>query len=315
MRAARGAAGVALCCLALLGGCAHRPARRASPLPPLPTNLDAIPDAIPRVETRTRAGNPPFYEINGRRYVVLSSSTGFVERGVASWYGPGFHGLKTAMGEPYDMLGMTAAHPTLPLPTYARVTNLSNGRSVVVRINDRGPFVANRIIDLSYTAAAKLDMIRSGTAFVEVRALEPGEPLAPSQNTLDAPVPINAAPAVVATPAATPDNAAAAPALTAAIPETTAIAADPIAAPVLPDLPAQPLYIQVGAFSDATNADRAVQRLQAAGISNTFILPLDTNGQRLRRIRVGPIASVADYDALVRKLATLGFPQARLAQD
>ena len=106
-------------------------------------------------EPRSRYGNPPFYEVFGKRYYVLSSSVGYVERGVASWYGPGFHKVRTSTGEPYDMYGMTAAHKTLPLPAYVRVTNLQNGRSIVVRVNDRGPFVGNRIIDLSYTAAAK----------------------------------------------------------------------------------------------------------------------------------------------------------------
>ena len=133
----------------------------------------SVPDAVPRFEPRSRYGNPPFYDVFGKRYYVLSSSTAYVERGVASWYGPGFHKIRTSTGEPYDMYGMTAAHKTLPLPAYVRVTNLQNGRSVVVRVNDRGPFVDNRIIDLSYTAAAKLDMLRNGTAMVEVRAIDP----------------------------------------------------------------------------------------------------------------------------------------------
>jgi rare lipoprotein A len=144
--------------------------------PPPPTNIDSIPDAAPRIEPRSAHGNPPFYDTMGKRYYVLGSADGYVERGVASWYGPTFHGVNTSSGERYDMYGMTAAHKTLPLPTYVRVTNLRNGRSVTVRVNDRGPFVANRLIDLSYTAAAKLDMLREGTTLVEVRALEPGQP-------------------------------------------------------------------------------------------------------------------------------------------
>jgi rare lipoprotein A len=131
---------------------------------------------VPRAEPRSAHGNPPFYDVFGQRYTVLPSADGYLEHGVASWYGPNFHGGNTSSGELYDMYGMTAAHKTLPLPTYARVTNLRNGRSVIVRINDRGPFVANRLIDLSYTAAAKLDMIRDGTTLVEVRALTPGVP-------------------------------------------------------------------------------------------------------------------------------------------
>jgi rare lipoprotein A len=141
--------------------------------PPLP---DSVADAIPRIEPRARNGNPPFYDVFGKRYYVLSSSVDYWERGVASWYGPGFHKVRTSTGEPYDMYGMTAAHKTLPLPAYVRVTNLQNGRSVVVRVNDRGPFVGNRIIDLSYTAAAKLDMLRNGTAMVDVRTLDPSTP-------------------------------------------------------------------------------------------------------------------------------------------
>lgn len=141
--------------------------------PPPPRDLASIPDAVPRPEPRSRYGNPPSYEVFGRRYTLLPTAAGHVERGLASWYGPGFHSERTSSGEPYDMYAMTAAHKTLPIPAYARVTNLRNGRSVVVRINDRGPFVGDRIIDLSYTAAWKLDMLREGTAPVEVRVLEP----------------------------------------------------------------------------------------------------------------------------------------------
>ncbi|TLY65613.1 MAG: septal ring lytic transglycosylase RlpA family protein [Gammaproteobacteria bacterium] len=158
---------------------APQPAERIplpAPVPPPPAGVESIPDAVPRLEPRSAHGNPPFYDVLGRRYFVLTAADGYLERGVASWYGPTFHGGNTSSGEPYDMYGMSAAHKTLPLPTYVRVTNLRNGRSVVVRINDRGPFIANRLIDLSYTAAAKLDMIREGTTLVEVRALTPGAP-------------------------------------------------------------------------------------------------------------------------------------------
>jgi len=134
----------------------------------------SIPNAVPRAEPRGTRGNPPFYEVFGKRYYVMASSDGWVERGTASWYGPGFHAASTSLGEPYDMYAMTAAHKTLPIPCYAEVTNTRNGRKVVVRINDRGPFAKNRIIDLSYTAAAKLDMLKDGTALVEIRTLRPG---------------------------------------------------------------------------------------------------------------------------------------------
>jgi rare lipoprotein A len=143
-------------------------------MPGAPPEISSVPDAVPRDEPRSRRGNPPFYTVLGKRYQVLDSAQGYLERGVASWYGPTFHGEQTSMGEAYDMYAMSAAHKTLPLPAYARVTNLSNGKSVVVRINDRGPFAKNRIIDLSYTAAAKLGMLREGTALVEVRTLSAG---------------------------------------------------------------------------------------------------------------------------------------------
>jgi rare lipoprotein A len=153
-----------------IAACSSAPPRRAPPPPQDPTS---IPDAVPRAEPRSRSGNPPFYEVDGRRYFVLGSSAGYAERGVASWYGPDFHGGRTANGDKYDMHAMTAAHKTLPLPCHVRVTNLSNGRSIVVRVNDRGPFVANRIIDLSYAAATKLDIVKQGTALVEVRVVDP----------------------------------------------------------------------------------------------------------------------------------------------
>jgi rare lipoprotein A len=175
-------------CMVLLGACSTSPPPRSEPqvtpvpapgperstAPRPPANLDAIPDAVPRVEPRSTRGNPLSYEVFGKRYVILPTADGYVERGVASWYGPDFHTRSTSSGEPYDMYAMTAAHKTLPIPAYARVTNLSNGRSVVVRINDRGPFVDNRIIDLSYTAAHKLGMTQAGTAFVEVQVITPG---------------------------------------------------------------------------------------------------------------------------------------------
>jgi rare lipoprotein A len=195
---------------------------------------------------------------------VLGESDGYVERGVASWYGPTFHGLNTSSGEPYDMYGMTAAHKTLPLPTYARVTNLRNGRSCVVRINDRGPFVANRLIDLSYTAAAKLDMIREGTTLVEVRALEPGQPDSLTRTA---------------------------------------------------ETPPPTLYMQVGAFADENNAQRAITRLRAAGLESAFIAPPANDKPLLYRVRVGPINEVADFDQLMAKLAALGFADARVAME
>lgn len=162
---------------------------------PPPSSVPPTPPGAPREEPRSRHGNPPFYEVFGTRYFVLPSSSGYHERGVASWYGSDFHGSRTANGDKYDMYAMTAAHKTLPLPCYVRVTNLKNGKSITVRVNDRGPFVANRLIDLSYTAAAKLDMIRDGTTLVEVRAVDglgatAIAAMAPRAGALDSPAPV-----------------------------------------------------------------------------------------------------------------------------
>jgi rare lipoprotein A len=168
--------------LGLLAGCSTTP-------PPLDDSADGpptggiepsrIPDAVPKPEPRSRYGNPAQYTVLGQTYQTLESSRGYRERGVASWYGRRFHGRLTSNREPYDMYAMTAAHRSLPLPTYARVTHLGNGRSVVVRINDRGPFHDNRIIDLSYAAAAKLGMLGAGTAPVEIAAIDPLRPTPP----------------------------------------------------------------------------------------------------------------------------------------
>lgn len=312
---------------ALLGACAHAPPRHATlpraagtptVVPPSPADLNATADAVPRIEPRSASGNPPFYDVAGHRYVVLASANGYVERGVASWYGTEFHGLRTSTGEPYDMFAMTAAHKTLPLPCYARVTNLANGRSVVVRINDRGPFVANRIIDLSYTAALKLDMIRNGTAFVQVEALSPGAP------ALQAALPVSTAAASAANvglssvPAAAPTSQAAAPTLQTAPPASApepAAASAPIAAVASATATAAPhFYVQVGAFARPENAQRALQTLRAAGLAASLSTGSGTP-PALQRVRLGPIGSVQEFDALVARLAALGFPNARLAQD
>jgi rare lipoprotein A len=125
--------------------------------------------------SKSKRGNPSSYVVEGKRYYVLDNVGGFKQRGIASWYGKKFHGRKTSSGEVYNMYGMTAAHKTLPIPVYVRVKNLANGRSVVVKVNDRGPFIEGRIIDLSYTAAQKLDIIGTGTARVEVNTLAPGQ--------------------------------------------------------------------------------------------------------------------------------------------
>jgi len=246
----------------LLSACASQqprePTGKGPELPP--PDVMTIPNATPQPVARARLGNPPFYDVLGKRYFVLPSADGFVERGVASWYGPGFHKERTSTGEPYNMYAMTAAHKTLPLPVYARVTNLTNGKSVVVYINDRGPFKDGRIVDLSYTAAAKLDMLQAGTALVELEVLS-----ADSQSTTS---------------------------------ETH---------------PANELYVQAGAFGEAANAERLVNRLREAGYSNVAIRTERQSSRTLHRVRIGPIANVEEFDRVVARLKDLGVDDARLS--
>jgi len=163
--------------LLLLGACGLTGVRDGGPSQ-APRDMQTH-DAVPRAEAPSRYGNPSSYVVNGQRYYTLKTSRGFVERGVASWYGTKFHGRRTSSGEPYDMYRMTAAHKTLPLPSYVEVTNLTNGRRAVVRVNDRGPFHENRIIDLSYAAAKKLGILAKGTGLVEIRTVGPGYHAAP----------------------------------------------------------------------------------------------------------------------------------------
>jgi rare lipoprotein A len=275
----------------LAAGCTSAPPRRPRPPPPPPAVVQNVPDALPRIEPRSAYGNPPFYDQFGKRYVVLSTSANYLERGVASWYGPGFHAERTSTHEQYDMYGMTAAHKTLPLPCYVRVTNLQNGRSVVVRVNDRGPFVDNRIIDLSYTAAAKLDMLRNGTAMVEVRSVDPREWQQSSTPTLSA----------VAANALTPVTA---PALAPTLAPATQLA-----------VVSQTLYVQAGAFADPANAERLLAKLRGSSFSNAFIRETKLSGRTLYRVRIGPVPDVAEFDRVVAALESAGVHDAHLAFD
>ena len=173
------AASLAAMCL-LLGGCASNDGGYyGGDAPPKKwrlKNVDKIADAVPRVEPLSKTGNHPYTAL-GKRYVPMSrrAARGYRKRGTASWYGKKFHGRRTSSGDKYDMYAMTAAHPRLPLPSYVRVTNLDNGKKVVVRVNDRGPFLHGRVIDLSYAAAYKLGIAQRGTGRVEVRLLNPSK--------------------------------------------------------------------------------------------------------------------------------------------
>ena len=285
------AAGTALFLLAL-AGCAREPLR---PAPPPATTIPGTPGTppagagVPRDEPRAKSGNPPFYEVGGRRYVVLPTAVGYVEQGVASWYGPDFHGGRTATGETYDMNAMTGAHPTLPLPAWVRVTNLDNGRSVVVRLNDRGPFAKGRIIDLSRAAAEQLDMIRAGTARVEVRSLTGTDAL-----TAAAPAGTAATAAALPMPAAGPPDPAAA-----------AGAAPAVAGPAY--------YAQAGAFASRANAEALAGRLRGAGIAGVSVIESTVDGRTLFRVRAGPVSGFPEFDALIERMRAAGAEGARLA--
>jgi rare lipoprotein A len=256
----------------VLASCGGHEVRDSAP--PSSVGIPELPDdAVPKPEPRSRYGNGPVYEVYGKHYSVLSSSAGYKERGVASWYGKKFHGRPTSSREPYDMYEMTAAHKTLPLPTYVQVRNLRNDKSVVVRVNDRGPFVHNRIIDMSYAAALKLDMVRDGTSLVEVTAISFDEPSG------DRPVRI-------VQPAAPPEPA-------------------PEVSPKIHE--EHEIFVQVGAFGDRSNAERRQAILMSGGITRTFIFADEAAEPPMFRVRVGPIAGVDDYDMLVDKLEALGI--------
>lgn len=162
---------IALLCMILLSACSHM--RKKDGPPNFYVDESKVPNAVPKVEPLAKYGNMPSYKVFGKRYYTMKSSQNFEQVGIASWYGTQFHAQRTSSGERYDMLGMTAAHKTLPLPTYLEVTNLKNHRTIIVKVNDRGPFESNRILDLSYVAAKKLGMMGKGTALVKIKAINP----------------------------------------------------------------------------------------------------------------------------------------------
>ncbi|ODN67320.1 MULTISPECIES: septal ring lytic transglycosylase RlpA family protein [Methylophaga] len=243
-----------------------------------------IPDAVPRDEPRSKYGNPASYEVFGKRYYTLASSDGYVERGKASWYGTKFHGRRTSSGEPYDMYAMTAAHKTLPLPSYAEVTNLDNGRKVVVKINDRGPFHDDRLIDLSYSAATKLGIVAKGTGNVEVRAITQRNVTASANN---------ASPQTVAK----------------AIP-----AANTVAAPTS-TMGKVVLFLQVGAFSTMSRAEQIKQQVQQQIEERVHISTVERSQSPLYRVRVGPFESAEYGERIASRLMDLGFSETRIVTE
>lgn len=382
-------------------------------------DVSKLPEPVPKVEPRALYGNKSPYSVLGQTYNVLPTPRGYVERGIASFYGNKFHGYKTSSLEEYDMYQFSAAHKTLPLPSYARVTNLENGKSVIVRINDRGPFHENRIIDLSFAAAVKLGVWPKGTGLVEVRAIDPSEANsdrgAPYVNTAPKPAPVTAPappprPAFAAAPPAartaptpymatsspsnssrfvSPGASATAPVIASGARAPSAAIAAPIgtvpvrvtpnasaqanaaadgegndgpvpgmtgvsAAEALPPLPGQRLgsgpvaassgapsgnsqtprlatpaqgptiasvpgkptiYLQVGAFSDVTNANRVADQLNKAGLGPVSVIETAVAGRSVRRVRVGPLADVDTADRVTDQIAGMGLPRPQVAVD
>lgn len=255
--------------------------------PPVEPGRIPTEDAVPKVEPKSRYGNPASYVVLGKRYYTRPTSRGFVERGIASWYGSKFHGRRTSSGETYDMYAMTAAHKEVPLPTYARVTHLGTGKSIVVKINDRGPFHANRVIDLSYGAASRLGILKAGTAPVEVRAIDPRVPL--QSQTSRTREDLVSSPSRAGAPAARSPRTAPAPNGSALGVPGRQVA----------------MYLQLGAFASAENARRLAQR--ANGVNAiTQVSPAQAQGVTLYRVRVGPFSSAAEVDAMANRLSQIG---------
>ncbi|MDD2699867.1 MAG: septal ring lytic transglycosylase RlpA family protein [Sideroxydans sp.] len=241
----------------------------------VPSNLDSIPDAVPKAEPLHRYANRP-YSALGKTYTPLQTTGSYKERGIASWYGKKFHGQRTSIGDTYDMYGMTAAHPTLPVPSYARVTNLANGKSVIVRVNDRGPFLHDRIIDLSYAAAYKLGYVNNGSAEVEVESI-----------AVDGSAPVAAV-------------------VTAPIVKTESVAAETVM-PVMPPDVAGKVYLQLGAFKEKQGAESFLSRMRAElGDTGKNIILLRASG--INRIQLGPYADSEEARRAANVLAgRLGF--------
>ncbi|MDA8107310.1 MAG: septal ring lytic transglycosylase RlpA family protein [Betaproteobacteria bacterium] len=268
-----------------------------------PPNLGSIPDAEPKREPLSAVANRP-YQALGKEYVPLTRLQPYHERGLASWYGRRYNGLKTSSGERYDMYAMTAAHPTLPIPSYARVTNLSNGRSVVVRINDRGPFWPGRVIDLSYAAAYKLGIVASGSAPVEVDSIVPGL-VQPAQQEVDLGVPGGGA----AQPAPLASSAPASPPPVAAPPAASSPVAAQSAAPDPASTQPAPagVYLQLGAFSARASAESFRARVyRELGWLSDAIHVLAANG--LYKLQLGPYGTPEQARSVATRIqAELNF--------
>jgi rare lipoprotein A len=327
---------VALVVAVVIAGCASGPPRGARPLPPgadgpganPPADLASLPDAEPRIEAIRSGGPNKPYQVLGRDYVPATRDLAFSERGLASWYGAKFHGRRTASGEVYDMYAMTAAHPTLPIPSYVRIRNPANGREILVRVNDRGPFHPGRIVDLSYAAALKLDLLR-GVAPVELERITFDEirtgawrghggeatrlAAAPTQG--DGVALATAAAVPVPPPSTAPSPATAPTALPPAVPlpaqDVAFVAAVPAAptsaAPVAVAQPAAQVargfWVQLGAFRERDGAESFSRRIgaddDAGWLAPMLAVFADTS---LYRVQAGPFTSRGEAEGAALRL-------------
>ncbi len=238
-------------------------------------DVSQIPNAVPKHTTLSKSGNPASYVVLGKRYYVMKSSKGYKERGIASWYGSKFHGKRTSSGEPYNMHAMTAAHKTLPLPTYVKVTNLKNGRQVIVKVNDRGPFHENRIIDLSHTAAIKLGIKGTGTGLVEVEAIDPEHWNAEKKIAKSSP----------------------------AVNNVSASDVNSIYLQIGAFISSNNAYALKNQVNNALNST-------LARVTSTL-----NNNQKFYRVRIGPLNSVQQADKLTEQLTQKGFNSPRIVID
>lgn len=301
-------------------------------------DVDAIPEPEVKDEPRSRAGNR-HYAVLGKRYQVRDSAEGYVEEGMASYYGKKFHGRLTSNQEVYDMYAFSAAHKSLPLPSYVRVTNLANGKSVVVRVNDRGPFHAGRVIDLSFAAATKLGFTKQGTARVEVRALTPadGRGGRPDERTARAEPPAKPTPPTVADNSVSADEFerwmqaqgirfagkpdADKPDARQAIGALPVTAVLPVASPSSTQVARAgtsdktgDVLLQLASFTARDNAERARDTLQAGGIDALRIDEASVNGQPVWRLRIGPVPA-SRVQELSARAADLGFVSAQIVRE
>jgi len=268
----------------------------SAPLAP-PKNLSSIPDAVPKNEPKSRGGNPASYQVFGKTYYVQPNSLGYKEQGTASWYGTKFHGRKTSNGETYDMYAMTAAHKSLPIPTYLKVKNVANNKEIIVRVNDRGPFHGNRIIDLSYAAAAKLDILGKGTAVVQLEAINTS---ARSSNTSPS------LPTYTTSQTLRPNPTTPLPLGNTPLPNVSTKIIPP-KAPPMPTATEANIYLQVGAFKNQQNAQSLKLDLRHKGIPVNQINVRQSDNSAIYRVHVGPYSSLAHADLMRVRLVQAGI--------